>query len=721
MSNLTKVFHILIVDDNAQIHKDYRKILEASDLGEEGELLKREEAFFGSSAKEVASDRQMKFILDSAFQGEKGLEMVRDRLKTEHPYSVAFVDMRMPPGWDGLETTLKILQECPDIQVVICTAYSSYSWSEILSRLGSSDRLVILKKPFEPIEVFQLVYSLSMKWEFKRAMQKSLDDLREKNGLLDIASKAKSLFLANMSHEIRTPLNAILGMAELLVETNLSEDQRKFVKVFQRSGNALLFLINDILDFSKIEAGQLSLEAREFSIRHLIVDVKEVLELKARDKGLELDVEIACDLRAHRMGDSERVRQILINLVGNAIKFTEKGSVKLKVEKGPVSNGNHSCIKFSVIDTGVGIPEDHLGRIFEMFTQADSSITRRFGGTGLGLNISRRLIEMMGGEIWVESKVGEGSTFSFHLNLEIRNQDRIRQHELHAEVSDGGILSSGASSTMFTERRKSAKPSRRILVVEDEHDLLNLVEMCLKEHGFQVLVAQSGEEALETLKSEAIDLILSDIHMPGVKGLDLLSAIRVAGSDVPFVVLSSFVDEQTEKMVKRLGAFEILSKPIDEGILCQVVSEGIEARFNNDQRMSARRQIEKTLKVLLVDDSDDNRMLVLSYLKDIPCTVVEVANGHDAVDQFKESNFDLVLMDIQMPEKDGHTATREIREWERTQGVQESIIIALSAYAMKSEILQSLNSGCNAHLTKPIRKQVLLETIHEIFQFTKAA
>ncbi|MFB3778417.1 MAG: ATP-binding protein [Bryobacteraceae bacterium] len=443
---------ILIVDDNRAIHEDLRKIL-VGEVRLGSELQEDERLLF-----DVAPVSISEFELDSAYQGHEALAMLERSIAAGQPYALAFVDVRMPPGWDGVETISRLWGVDPDLQVVICTAHSDYSWSDILRRLGSSDNLVVLKKPFDNIEAVQLAHSLTRKWLMTRQARMRMDelnrmveqrtaelqkanlelerqrarleqevaartaDLREANRSLGIAktqaeeaNRAKSAFLASMSHELRTPLNAIIGYSELMAEDAEARGQPEVVSdlgKIRTAGTQLLMLINDVLDISKIEAGRMELHVESFNPRQLIEDTLATVAPMAKKNRNRLVVK--CELAERELvTDRGRLRQVLLNLLGNACKFTENGTVTLEVLGSPGEAGGWT--HWHVHDTGIGIHPEQVDRLFVPFSQVDPAIARAHSGTGLGLAISQRLCQLMGGSITVSSEPGKGSTFSAHI------------------------------------------------------------------------------------------------------------------------------------------------------------------------------------------------------------------------------------------------------------------------------------------------------------------
>ena len=559
-------WRILAIDDESAVHETYDAIFESKMDSELDEL----DLLLGGPGPEESEFAM--FALEHAMSGKEGLQKIVEAIDVNNPFAVIYLDMRMPMGWDGLETAQHIREIDQEVRIILITAYMDHSLTDIRKKIGV--KFEFLSKPVDSNELLQLTLSLATSWSQGRTLELALERA-------EAASKVKDDFLASMSHELRTPLTSILGNSKLMSGTRLSADQKSLMETIDISGRGLLALINDILDLSKIEAGKFVVEQTDYDFNLLVDEMEKTFSAVATESSLAFRIQVEKPFEQQFIGDGRRVSQVMINLLSNAFKFTDKGGITLSVWV-------NEQLHFSVEDSGIGMSPEVLDRLFKPFEQADQTISRRYGGTGLGLHISWSLVELMGGSIDVHSIEDIGTKFEVILPCRLSDV-KVAEHKEETSL----LMSSYFKG--------------RVLVAEDIEELQILVRRMLEMVGVEVTLANNGKEAVELALMQPYDLVLMDMQMPEMDGIEATGLLRQVGFEVPIVALTANVMQQHREQFEEAGCTEFLSKPIDYEALMKVLdsylqpSDGAVSTIN--QEVAVAEIVDDELMQLFVERS----------------------------------------------------------------------------------------------------------------------
>lgn len=707
---------ILIVDDNHAIHEDFGNLLNPRNFNKhDAAVASLERDLFGSDqiSQDISAQLSYKYVLDSAHQGQEAIQKVEAALAEERPYWLVYMDVRMPPGIDGIQTTQKLWSLCPDIQVVICSAYSDYDWEDILKALGERDNLFFIRKPFDPVAIKQSALTLSKKWElFQQGkehtrtleeqvrartaeLERTIVALKEQKEISDRSAKAKTVFLSNMSHEIRTPLHGIIGMTDVLCAQELKGEIREHVKTIAASSKMLLNIINEILDYSKIEAGKLVLEEAEIDLRCLVECVCDLLAPTAHEKEIELLALVDSDAPRRIIGDPLRLRQVLLNLANNAIKFSHPdGNVYIRAHTQPLENGKIRC-HFSVQDHGIGMCEEQLALIFTPYVQTEKSISRRYGGTGLGLSICKRLVQLMDGQISARSAVDQGSTFEFYFDTEAVGTQTLSLVHLDDKIKQ-----------------------RNLFIIGDNAGHFEIIKQYVGE--WSVCCQHVSEAQLRDLNIGSKDIVVVDLLKNDVSQYVSLSKSlkEKMQPNQPLGAFTRYDNRSGISMLKEHNYPVVMYRPVKYRALYAALKALVAEVDHSKSRVLNQFTVPMVsragLRFLVVEDNVVNQKVIAGILKPMGISVRIANNGAIALKILEESEpFDLIFMDVNMPVMDGIETTKRIRAQSKYKNLP---ILALTADVFNANKEECLNAGMDDFVSKPFTAKVIAAAIERFIQ-----
>jgi len=701
--NTSLLNRVLVVDDDDDQHLIFNQILSPQEKSSSEGFQKATDDLFGSDETKVIEPNYNDpiFKIEHANQGDKAIEMIEKAETEGAPYSLVFMDVRMPPGLDGVQTTKVLWKKFPNIEIVFCSAYSDYSWADISKELGVTHNFLFVSKPYSPISIKQLAFSLCIKNKALAQIKNSMDDLqkkvderteelKEQKEIAVAASESKSKFLAAMSHEIRTPLNGIMGMNDLLMDSNLSVEQKYYSGIVKESCQSLMTVINDVLDISKIEAGKIELEDIPFNVCQLVENITDLFISKAEEKNINFVSLIDRDVNKMVYGDPGRIRQVLMNLCSNSIKFTENGDVSIHVKVNTIEKDKF--LNFEVTDTGIGMQSDVLDSLFKEYSQADKSIARKYGGTGLGLNISYQLASLMGGNIKVKSEYQKGSVFNFLIKLKAIPEIGTKELESNLE----GI---------------------KVVVISDNPASEEVFLSYLKMWGCVGLSYHPGE-VNQAVIQEDVDIVLVDYRNveSGLKAAELLT--NKGFTNIPFVFFLRVSQPGDGKIIQDHGFRSFLTKPIRRDHLKNIISLEVKGVVDQElPKLITKHFIEENFmdgkRILIAEDNMINLKVLSSMLKKLDIKYDIAKNGSEAVEAYKVNKYDLILMDCMMPVMDGLEATKQIRILEEKLDYKTPIC-ALTADVVGDAEKDCIEAGMDEFLSKPVNKKDLSEMIKKI-------